>query len=77
MLTAVFTAAPRLAALALRASTSRTWQFGQMAETISMSSDSSVAHPLRPAARGSGLAFPAWLTFVKQPPQSGSPQAAR
>jgi len=31
-----------------------------------------------PAARGSGLAIPSWLTFVKQPvPQVGSPQLDR
>ena len=78
MPTAVFTAAPRLAALAFLASTRRMWQFGQMAETISMSSDSSMAHPLLPAARGSGLAIPSWLTFVKQPvPQAGRPQLDR
>ena len=54
------------------------WQFGQTADTMSRSSDSSVAQPDVPAAAGSGPAWPSSLTFAKQPvPQAGSPQAER
>jgi len=53
------------------------WQFGQMADTMSTSSDSSVAQPVLPDAAGSGPASPSWLTLLKHPaapaPQAGSP----
>ena len=46
-------------------STSRILQFGQIAETMSMSSEISPAHPAFVA--GSGVALPSWLTFLKHP----------
>jgi len=56
------------------ASTSRMWQFGQIAETMSRSSDSSVPQPVLPAAFGSGLALPSSLTLRKHPlPHAGRP----
>ena len=58
----------------LLASTSRILQFGQMALTMSRSSEiSSLQLTLAP---GSGDAAPDWLTFVKHPDpevQAGSP----
>jgi hypothetical protein len=43
-----------------------------MADTMSMSSDSSVAHPVLPDADGSEVAEPVWPTFSKQPlPHAG------
>ncbi|MFB9691363.1 hypothetical protein [Amycolatopsis plumensis] len=51
--TAVFTAVPRSAMLGWLASTSRMWQLGQMAETMSTSREISPAQPL--SAVGSGL----------------------
>ena len=69
---------PRLAVLGLLTSTRMMWQSGQIADTMSMSSDSSTSHPVLPAAAGSGLAAPFWLTFEKQPvPQAGRPQSDR
>ena len=62
---ASFTAAPRLAKDAVVASTSRMWQFGQIAETMSRSSEISVAHPASVAGRL--VVLPVWLTFLKQP----------
>ena len=56
------------------ASTSRMWQFGQIADTMSRSSDSSVAQPVLPADLGRGLAWPSSLTLRKQPlPHAGRP----
>jgi hypothetical protein len=43
--TASFTAVPRLAIEASLASTSRMWQFGQIADTMSRSSEISVDQP--------------------------------
>src|SRR5277367_6067299 len=65
--TASFTAAPRLAMLALVASTARMWQFGQVADTMSMSSDSSVPQPELLLFLGSEVVEPVWLTTVTQP----------
>jgi hypothetical protein len=65
---------PRFVSDAVLASTSRMWQFGQIAETISMSSMISDAQPR--FATGSGLVPPLWLTFLKHPfavVQGGSP----
>src|SRR3984885_2540826 len=54
------------------------WHSGQIADTISMSSDSSTPHPVLPAADGSGLVWPFSLTLEKQPvPQAGRPQSGR
>ena len=58
------------------------WHFGQIADTMSTSRDSSVAQPVVPAGAGSGLVAPFWLTFVRQPApvevsQAGSPHADR
>ena len=66
----------------LLASTRKMWQFGQMAETMSTSSDSSVAQPVDPEFAGSGLAAPFWLVTVRQPApvpvlQAGSPHEER
>jgi hypothetical protein len=47
------------------ASTNRTWQFGQAADTASRSSEISPAQPVLPG--GSGLLCPLWLTFRKHP----------
>jgi hypothetical protein len=47
------------------ASTSRMWQVGQMAETMSTSSEISPAQPV--LVGGSGLVAPFWFTFEKQP----------
>src|SRR5258705_9404061 len=54
------------------------WQLGQIAETMSTSSEISPAQPVSGA--GSGLAAPFWLTFLKQPlavVQAGSPNCVR
>ena len=54
------------------------WQFGQIAETMSTSSEISPAQPA--SAAGSGLACPFWLTLRKQPfavVQGGRPNCAR
>jgi hypothetical protein len=67
------TAAPRSTSELESASTSSRWQRGQTAETISRSSEISVAQPA--LARG-GVAPPRWLTLRKQPPalvHAGSP----
>ncbi len=40
------------------------WHFGQTAETMSSSRDSSAAQPV--SFGGSGLAAPPWLTWRKQ-----------
>src|SRR5438034_8639359 len=63
--TAALTAGYRSVLRLLFASTSRMWQFGQIAETICTSSEISAAHPA--SGVGSGLASPAWLTLLKQP----------
>ncbi len=77
-LTAELTAVPRFAVVGLLASTRTMWQFGQIADTMSTSSDSSTSQPVLPAADGSGLAAPFWFTTEKQPlPQAGSPHAER
>ena len=50
------------------------WHSGQIAETMSISSDSSTSHPLLPALgwQRAGRAF--WFTIEKQPvPQAGRP----
>jgi hypothetical protein len=60
------------------ASTSTMWQLGQMALTMSMSSDSSSAQPA--SAEGSLLVLPVWPTFWKQPfalVQAGRPNCLR
>jgi hypothetical protein len=49
----------------LVASTSRMWQSGQIAETMSRSREISPAQPVFVAGRG--LACPLWLTLRKQP----------
>src|SRR5262249_54851380 len=67
-----------LASLAEFASTSRMWQLGQMAETMSTSSEISPAQPVSVA--GSGLAAPFWFTLLKQPlavVQAGRPNCDR
>ena len=72
-LTAVLTAVPRSSVEGWLASTSRMWQLGQTAETMSRSSDSSSAQP--ESALG-GVLPPVSLTFLKQPlavVQAGSP----
>src|SRR5215831_9425424 len=61
--TAVFTEAPRFARLLSFASTSRMLQFGQIADTMSTSSD--ISSPQPTSVAGSGLAWPFWFTFVK------------
>ena len=61
----MLTAVPRAAVVAPLASTSRMWQFGQMAETMSTSREISPAHPV--LALGNGDAAPLWLTFLKHP----------
>src|SRR5262245_7636688 len=65
IVTARSSAAYRLASLAELASTSRMLQFGQIAETMSMSSEISPAQPASLA--GNGLVAPFWLTWRKQP----------
>ena len=75
--TAVFSAAARLADDASSLSTSRIPQSGQAADTMSRSSEISVAQP---SSGGSGLAWPVWSTLRKQPfavVQAGSPKVAR
>src|SRR5215469_10347327 len=65
------------------ASTSMIRQFGQIAETMSRSRDSSTSHCPVGSAMGSGLAFPLWLTFTRQPAppvadlQAGRPHSLR
>ncbi len=74
----MLTAVPRLAMVGDLASTSRMWQPGQIAETMSRSSEISPAQPA--SAEGSGAAWPFWLTFRKQPlavVQAGSPNVER
>ena len=63
--TASLTAVPRSVKLAEVASTSRMWQFGQVAETMSRSSEISPAQP--ESGFGRLLVDPDWLTFSKQP----------
>jgi hypothetical protein len=58
------TAAYRLSLLSF-ASTSRMWQLGQTADTMSRSSEISPAQPLSGA--GIGPVVPFWFTFRKQP----------
>ena len=44
------------------------WQSGHVADTMSMSSDSSVAQSCPGGSgAGSGAAAPFWLTFLKHP----------
>src|SRR6478672_576775 len=62
---AVFSAVARLANDDELPSTSRMWQFGQIAEAMSRSSEISWAQPVSTA--GSGDAPPFWLTLRKQP----------
>jgi hypothetical protein len=60
------------------ASTNRMWHCGQIAETMSTSSEISSAQPVLPA--GSGLAAPFWFTLRKQPlavVQAGRPKVER
>src|SRR5215469_11529223 len=59
------------------ASTSMIRQFGQTAETMSRSRDSSTSHCPVGSAIGSGLAFPFWLTFTRQPAPVAALQAGR
>ena len=76
--TARLTAVPRLAVVGVVASTSRMWQFGQTAETMSRSSEISPAQPV--LAAGSEVVEPVWLTFLKQPlavVQAGRPYCVR
>ena len=76
MATAVSTAVPSWLGALPSASTSRMLQFGQIADTMSRSDDSSVAHPA--SGGGSGLVCPFWFTFVKHPlPHAGRPHAER
>ncbi len=62
---AVFSAMPRLVSEAFDASISVMWHSGQIAETMSRSSDSSSAQP--GLARGSGLLLPCSLRMRRQP----------
>src|SRR5258708_17510851 len=62
---AVLSAVPRSGVLLVFASTSSMWHFGQIAETMSRSSDSSVAQSA--FAAGSGLVCPNWFTILRQP----------
>src|SRR5579872_544622 len=48
------------------ASTSSMRQFGQMADTMSRSSDSSSSHLAEESVPGSGAVMPDWLTLRKQ-----------
>src|SRR5436190_20469372 len=78
MFTAVSTEAPRAAPKLVFASTSRTGQPGQIADTMSTSSEISPAQPA--LGTGSGAGWPTWLTLVKQPlavVHAGSPNWAR
>src|SRR3954454_6127045 len=59
------------------ASTSRMWQFGQIAVTMSMSRDSSPSQPPLRSAFGSGVAAPFWLTLVTQPAPVAVSHAAK
>src|ERR1700680_2136031 len=61
---AVSTAVVRSLNEAVFASTSKIWQFGQIAETISTSSEISCAHPASFAGNGP-FELPYSLTFVK------------
>ena len=63
--TAVLMAVNNGESSALLASTSRMWQAGHVAETMSRSSEISPAQPL--SAVGSGDVWPLPLTFLKQP----------
>ena len=64
--------------LALLASTRMMWQSGQIADTMSISSDSSRSQPVVPAEAGSGEVAPFSFTTLKQPvPQAGNPQDDR
>ena len=64
--TARLTAVPRFVVEESLASTSRMWQFGQVAETMSVSRAISAAQPELGAGRL--VVEPDWLTFLKQPP---------
>ncbi len=63
--TAVSSAIPRFAVELVRASTSRMRQCGQIAETMSRSSDSSMPQNL--SLLGSGPGRPDWFTMRRQP----------
>jgi hypothetical protein len=76
--TAVLTAADRSDRKLLVASTSRRWQLGQAADTMSRSSEISPAQPALGGGYGPGR--PAWFTLLKQPfavLHSGRPNCAR
>src|SRR5258707_4986227 len=60
-----FTAVPRLANEFDVASTSRMWQFGQIADAMSRSRE--ISRPQPEFVAGSGEVAPLWLTFLKQP----------
>jgi hypothetical protein len=60
-----FTAVPRFTNDAVVASTSRILQFGQTAETMSMSSE--ISCDQLAFAAGRLVVLPVWLTFLKQP----------
>src|SRR3954451_19239162 len=69
---------PRLVVVGQVASTSRILQSGQVAETMSRSSEISPAQPV--SALGNEVVDPVWLTFVKQPfatVQAGRPYCVR
>ena len=75
---AVFTPAPRSDRSALVASTSRMLQVGQMALTMSRSSE--ISPPQSAVGRGVVARLPVWLTLWKQPfavVQGGRPNCAR
>jgi hypothetical protein len=75
---AVSSAVPRSLRLVLLASTSSMWQFGQIADTMSRSVDSSSSHPPVGSTPGSGLVWPSSLRMVRQPAaQAGSPHCFR
>src|SRR5690349_11830220 len=62
---AVSTAAARASIPLLFACTSRILQLGQIADTMSRSSEVSPPHPWSPV--GSGEVAPSWLTTFRQP----------
>ena len=75
---AASSAEPRSVRLVLFASTSSMRQFGQIADTMSRSVDSSSSQPPVGSTPGSGLVWPFWLRIVRQPAaQAGSPHCLR
>ena len=75
--TAVSSANSRSAGVGEVAATSRMWQLGQMAETMSMSRDSSTSQPPVGSGFGSAVALPFSFTSVTQPSPVAVSQAGR